>query len=408
MRILYHHRTQAEDGQAVHIRSLVRAFENEGAEVREVALVEKTGDSDPAKAGAKAAADTRPEAEAKAERGSRFPWSLVGRVPRFVREIAEYGYSVPAAKKLRAAVDAFDPNFVYERYAFGNTAGVRVADERGLPLVLEVNSPMVLELGRTRGLSFPGYARRVETSIFRRADRIAVVTDVLGSMLVDMGVDASRIFVTPNGVHLDHFEGLDAASAREDLGIAHAEGPVLGFTGYYRDWHRLDLVVAGLAEDQKLKDAHLVLVGMGPVEDELRAQASALGVEGRVHFAGTRPHHRIPSVLAAFDVGLVPAINPYASPLKLHEYMAAGVVPVAPDQPNLREVLSDGEDSLLFSPGDGAALNDALGRLATDAALRERLGAAAARTIVDRDLTWDGNARRVLAEVETLRSTADR
>lgn len=398
MRILYHHRTQAEDGQAVHIRSLVRAFENQGAEVREVALVEKTGEADPAKGKAEA-----PERKDEGEKGSRFPWSLVGRVPRFVREVAEYGYSIPAARRLRAAVDAFRPDFVYERYAFGNTAGVKVARERGLPLVLEVNSPMVLELSRTRGLSFPRHARRVETSIFKAADRIAVVTDVLGQMLVEMGVDPARIFVTPNGVHMSHFEGLDRDAARRDLGIEHTTGPVLGFTGYYRDWHRLDLVVRGLAEDAALAGAHLVLVGMGPVEDELRAQAKALGVADRVHFAGTRPHHRIPAVLAAFDVGLVPAINPYASPLKLHEYMAAGVVPVAPDQPNLREVLTDGVDALLFPPGDGAALNDALGRLATDEGLRSRLGAASARTIVDRDLTWDGNAKRVLAEVDALR-----
>ena len=88
--------------------------------------------------------------------------------------------------------------------------------------------------------------------------------------------------------------------------------------------------------------------------------------------------------------------------------MAAGVVPVAPDQPNLREVLIDGEDALLFPPGDGAALNRALGRLAMDEDLRSRLGAAAVRTIETRDLTWDGNARRVIQEVEALPSGADK
>ena len=59
----------------------------------------------------------------------------------------------------------------------------------------------------------------------------------------------------------------------------------------------------------------------------------------RVHFVGRRAHDEIPALLPAFDVALVPAINPYASPLKLHEYMAARLATVAPDQPNLREVL---------------------------------------------------------------------
>ena len=398
MRLLYHHRTQAEDGQAVHIRSLVRALQGRGAEVREVALVEKTGERDPANG----AAGDGARASSRGGGARPSPWSAITRVPRFVREVAEYAYSVPAARRLRAAVDAFRPDFIYERYAFGNSAGVRVAGETGLPLILEVNSPMVHELERTRGLSFPRHARRVETSIFRRADRIAVVTDVLGSMLVDLGVDADRLFVTPNGVHTAQYGALDRGAARRALGLDGTEGCVLGFTGYYRDWHRLDLVVAGLARDEALRAAHLVLVGMGPVEDALRAQARELGVEARVHFAGPRPHHEIPAILAAFDVGLVPAINQYASPLKLHEYMAAGVTPVAPDQPNLREVLTDGEDALLFPPGDGEALNAALGRLATDAGLRERLGAAAARVVEERDLTWDGNARRVLDEAAAL------
>jgi len=126
-------------------------------------------------------------------------------------------------------------------------------------------------------------------------------------------------------------------------------------------------------------------------------------VADRVHFLGPRPHGEVPELLAAFDVALVPAINPYASPLKLHEYMAAGLATVAPDQPNLREVLTSGENALLVPPDDGPALAAAIERLAADAELRERLGRAARRTVEERDLTWRGNARRVVAAVEALR-----
>ncbi len=387
MRILYHHRTQADDGQAVHIRALVDAFRAEGAEVREVALVERSAGAQPGSA---------PVAEA----GGR--WSWIGRVPGFVRELAEYGYTVPAARRLERALGEFRPDFVYERYAFGNQAGVRVARRRGVPLVLEVNSPMVQELTRTRGLSFPRLADRVERRIFQSADRIAVVTEVLRGILIDLGVAPERLFVTPNGVHLELFAEPDREAARRDLGVADAVGPVFGFVGYYRDWHRLDLVVDALAS-KALETAHLVLVGAGPVEGELRALAQRRGCAARVHFAGKRPHDRIPRVLPAFDVGLVPAINPYASPLKLHEYMAAGVATIAPDQPNLREVLTHDHDALLVAPGDADAMRAALVRLAGDAALCARLGANAKRTIVERDLTWRGNARRVLSEVERIR-----
>jgi glycosyltransferase involved in cell wall biosynthesis len=127
-------------------------------------------------------------------------------------------------------------------------------------------------------------------------------------------------------------------------------------------------------------------------------------VAARVHFCGIRAHAAIPALLPAFDIALVPAINPYASPLKLHEYMAASLATIAPDQPNLREVLEHDVNALLVPSGDGDALAGALLRLADDSALRTRLGTAARRTIESRDLTWRGNAARVIGEVQNLRA----
>lgn len=387
MKILYHHRTQAQDGQAIHIRSLMDAFQGEGHQLREVALVERSADAPPPKDG---------KGEEKKE-----GWNWIGKIPRFARELAEYAYTVPARGKLLAAAREFKPDFFYERYAFGNAAGVQAAQRLSKPIVLEVNSPMVLELSKTRGLSFPRIARQMEDSIFKRATRVAVVTEVLGEMLVELGVDADRILVTPNGVHPELYTNPDPARARRDLGLAEESGLVLGFVGYYRDWHRLDLVIESL-NDSALRDAQLVLIGAGPAEEELRAVAARVAVTDRVHFAGTRKHTEIPGLLPAFDIALVPAINPYASPLKLHEYMAAALAVIAPDQPNLREVLENGKSAALVPPGDADALRQALVHLATQPGLRTRLGANAKRTIEERDLTWAGNARRVVQAVEDL------
>jgi glycosyltransferase involved in cell wall biosynthesis len=384
VRILYHHRTQAEDGQAVHIRSLQNAFRALGHEVEEVSLVSRA----------------QPASARDGQGASR--WGLVTRAPRAVRELAEYAYSGVARPRLVRAGRLRKPDLLYERYAFGNTAGVSAARRLGIPLVLEVNSPMVLELGRTRGLSWPRLARRVEAWIFRHADVVCAVSGVLRELLLEAGVEPKRVIVTPNGVDLERYARPDRAAARAELGLAPGlEGPVLGFVGFYRDWHRLELAIEALT-NPGLRAAHLVLVGQGPAHDELVSAARTRGVEQRVHFAGPRPHERIPALLAAFDVALVPAINAYASPLKLFEYMAASLAVVAPDQPNLREVLADGENGLLFPPGDGAALRAALERLAVDPELRRRLGDRARATVVERDLTWRANAERVLAAVQPL------
>ncbi len=378
MRILYHHRTSAGDGQGVHIRALQRAFRELGHEVFEVSLV---GASGAAKGAAKAP--------------SR--WSALARMPRFARELAEYAYTSFGRPRIIAAANEHEPDFVYERYAFGNAAGVLAARRLGLPIVLEVNSPMVLELERTRGLSFPRTARRLEDFIWKSADRVCVVTAVLGDMVAERGVERSRIFVTHNGVQPEHYDYAPDArlKARAALALPDASGIVLGFVGFYREWHRLDLVLDALATPA-LSTARLVLVGEGPAHAALVARASELGVAERVHFAGPRAHDDVPALLPAFDVALVPAINPYASPLKLFEYMAAGLPTIAPDQPNLREVLEHDRNALLVPVGDGAGLRAALERLCGDEALRLRLGARARADVLERDLTWRGNARAVI------------
>ena len=110
----------------------------------------------------------------------------------------------------------------------------------------------------------------------------------------------------------------------------------------------------------------------------------------------------VPAAIAAFDVALQPAVVEYASPLKLFEYLYAGLPIVAPDSPNIREVLSDGENGVLFDPADEASFRGALGRLVADEALRLKLATRARETVRLRDLTWAGNARRVTRLAESL------
>ena len=114
------------------------------------------------------------------------------------------------------------------------------------------------------------------------------------------------------------------------------------------------------------------------------------------------PPDRVPAHLVAFDIALQPRVVPYASPLKLIEYMALERAIVAPDVPNIREILTNGETALLFDPARSDTFQNCIETLTRDPELRRSLGQRARRHLVERDLTWEGNAARVLEAAGSL------
>lgn len=370
MRILYSHRIQSRDGQSVHVEELVAAFREAGHEV----LVVGPGLYEKASFGGE----------------SRAVALIRGALPRSVGELAELAYNAPAYRRLARAADAFRPDIVYERYNLFYTAGAMLARRRRLPFLVEVNSPLADERGRFGGLRLERLARAMERFVWRSADRVLVVTQALADIVAAQGAPRERIRVVPNGIVPNRFANLPARPDAPDE-------VVLGFIGFVRDWHGLDAVIDALAAQGSGPRVALTVVGDGPARADLERQAASLGLSDRVRFTGLAERDAVPALVAGFDIALQPRVVSYASPLKIFEYMAAGRAIVAPDQPNIREILADGETALLFDPAEKGAMWGAIRRLIDDAALRRRLGEAARAEIARRDHSWEGNARRIIA-----------
>ena len=381
MRILYHHRTASRDGQAVHIEEMVSALRSRGHEVVVVG----------------------PHIPAADAMGVDIGWvhRLKGALPKWLYELLELAYSAVAYIRLARAVRANRPDVLYERYNLFMLAGAMVRKRFGLPMLLEVNAPLVHERARSGELALERLAGWVEGVTWRAADRALPVTRVLGTHLQERGVPSERIVVIPNGINVEHFAAAPASDiAKEKLGLAGSV--ILGFTGFVRDWHGVDRVIRWLASKEAPANARVLVVGDGPARADLETLAVDLNVSPRVRFTGVIDREHVPAYVAAFDIALQPAVVAYASPLKLFEYLAMGKAIVAPRQPNIEEVLTDGVNGLLFNPEEEGGLESALGRLCASPDLRARLGSAAAAHIVQRNLTWSGNAQRVEALAEEL------
>ena len=367
MRILYSHRIGARDGQAVHLEAMVCALRAAGHAVCVVG----------------------PASFARTGLGGEN--RLVGwvrrRLPAWVGEVAELAYAIPATWRLDRAAAAFRPDAIYERANLFHPAGALVAWRRGLPLLLEVNAPLAEERARFGGLALRRLAVAGERWAWRRATHVLPVTAVLALHLRRAGVPEARIAVTPNGV--DPADYLARPPQQPEAPV------VLGFIGFLRGWHGLDAVLRALAASTSPVPLVLQVAGEGPAGEELRALAEELGLGARLRLTGLVARTEVPALLTGFDIALQPAAVAYACPLKVLEYMAAGCAIVAPDQPNLRELLAHERTALLFDPTDPEAAWQAVRRLAEDAPLRRRLGEAARAEIPRRGLSWAALAQRV-------------
>lgn len=383
MKVLYHHRIGSKDGQFVHIAEMVHALEQEGAEV----VVVGPGAVDNQSFGGESGLISQ----------------LKKRLPRAFYELLELTYSALDYWKLHRAIVEHRPDVIYERYNLLFVSGVWARQRHALPLLLEVNAPLLDERSRYDGIALHKLARWSERHVWRGADHVFTVTGVLARRIAHEAVAGTRITVTPNGIEPEQFAGLPSREeAKRQLGLNGRL--VLGFTGFVREWHGLDGILDLMVEYPDL-NLHLLLVGDGPARAPLESRARELGLSDRITFTGVIEREQVPTYVMAFDVALQPAVVPYASPLKLFEYLAAGCAIVAPASENILEILTNECNALLFDPEQPQTRTDAILRLANDAALRQRLGEAAASTISERELTWRTNARRVLEIAEDLLKT---
>ncbi len=276
---------------------------------------------------------------------------------------------------LRRRVDALIAGLgieaVMERYYNFGGEGVRAAHARGIPSILEVNSPIKDHPGSfksaldravlLRSLS------RLRGELVRKAS--ALVTPL--TSIVPEEVPAEKVHRVHWGANVERF--------RPDVPAKRLEIPektkVVVFSGSFRPWHGADLLVRAaprvLASEPR---AVFLFVGSGPAWEEARALAARLGIANAL-FTGPVAYEEMPSYLRAARIGVAPyqpsrlsqmKLGFYWSPLKIFEYMATGLPVVSLDVPPLAEIVRPEKEGLLVPEGDEEALASAILRLLSD------------------------------------------
>ena len=329
--------------------------------------------------------------------------------------LGEVGGLAAFARRIDAAVDAFRPDILHAHSpVLDAIAALRVARARRLPLVYEIRAfwedAAVGNGTGTEGSAKYRVTRAMESWAVQRADAVAVICEGLRGDLIARGVAADKIVVSPNGVDLTLFGepvARDPALAAS-LGLEDAE--TIGFIGSFYDYEGLDDLIAAMpALVTARPKARLLLVGGGPMEAALRAQAAASPAADAIRFVGRVPHTEVERYYALVDVLAYPRkrmrLTDLVTPLKPLEAMAQGKLVAASDVGGHRELIRDGDTGTLFAPDDPAAIAMALAGL-----LADRSGwdarRARGRAFVEAERNWSSNIRRYDPVYQRLTSAA--
>lgn len=360
-------------GASVHVQEVVRALRAEGHEVT-VYCTRRDEHVPDDLADLRVVSHALPATDGTADRE---------------RAIAKNGHRLAAL----AAAEPYD--LVLERYSLFSDAGAQLAEALAVPLVVEVNAPLVTEQRQHRDLVDETGAYGSTARLFARADLITCVSEPVASWVVDTVGSDRGVLVVPNGVNTDRIHPRRSPKGDD-------EPVTIGFVGTLKPWHGTDLLVRAVAGlPASLRDRVVVdVVGTGPEQSALEALAAELGLADRARFRGAVPPAEMPRVLQELDVAVAPYPpgEHYFSPLKVYEYLAAGLPVVSSAIGTLPEVLQHGRTGVLVAPGDVPALSAALAELVSRPDRRTELGRRA-RTSAVAEHDWRLRCRMILDAV---------
>lgn len=376
-RVLYHHRTQGKAVEGVHIRGITDALRAEGVTVDIISLP---------------GADPYASPKALSPTKQARPWmKWVTSLPEPLFELVELAYNAVSGWRIREYLSAHkDVDLIYERYSLYMFVAVVIGRARKIPVILEVNDSATVY--RVRPLFFLKLATMIERWVFRRANGLVFVSGAFRDRVTKAHGHIAPSLVSHNAANIDKFSFTPAQRAQTRVKWGLKDGEVVcGYLGAFVPWHAIDQFVYKIADRLKANPhLKLLLVGDGATFPTVQEFVTKNGLEQQVILTGRVSHDEVPGLLAAMDMAVLPSAGDYTSPVKLFEFMACGIAPIAPDFIPIKEVVKENETGWLFKAGD---LESAVGMVlqrSRDLPALQKIGQAA-RAYIARERQWRHN-----------------
>lgn len=262
-----------------------------------------------------------------------------------------------------------------------------------LPALLHTGIPVVLEL---HTLPRSGHKKFVDQC--KKCSRVVCLTAPMKDQLAKWGVPADHIIVEGDAVDITRFAALDAR-----MFSLSTSKPIVGYIGSLTTMDHLEKGVDLLIRSAAMERNFFTFVVGGPdiMVQKYTELASSLGLtDSDIHFEGRVPAADVPAAIRKCDICVYPApksnhtfFTRDTSPLKLFEYLAAGVPIVCADIPPVRDVV-DEQSVWFFEPGNAQSLAQAISRTLNNA------DESAQKTLLGKDIaahhTWEKRMGRII------------
>jgi len=313
--------------------------------------------------------------------------------------------------RLQTVVERLHPQIIHAHSPVLNALpALKVGRRLGIPVVYEVRAfweDAAVDHGTTREGSLRyRMTRAMETHALKRVAHVFTICEGLRKDIVARGIAPSQVTVIPNAVDIASFEpgGQPDQTLKERLGLSGCT--VLGFIGSFYAYEGLDLLLEALPQIlDKRPDVRVLLVGGGPQDAALKAQAARLGVQDKVMFTGRVPHAEVTRYYDLVDVLVYPRhsmrLTELVTPLKPLEAMAQGRILLASDVGGHHELIRDGETGYLFKADSVDSLVQVLSRVLNEGQLWPEIRLKG-RRFVENERNWAASVARYVQPYSQL------
>ena len=305
-----------------------------------------------------------------------------------------YSYSIPGTQN--------EISLVWEQHDIFPGPGYNLAKKYNAPYVVYVHAPSVWE-AKKWGVKRPFWGellQHLEARAIKKADFVACVSELVSEKVQEMGISKEKIMISPMAIDPFLYLNIDTADIVEEEGLN--DKFVVGWTGSFRSFHGVDLVVEAFKKfHNNVKNSHLLLVGDGLEKEKMKELVIRLDLENFVSFPGRMSFRRMTKYVNTFDLAVLSASKVsdfHYSPMKLREYLKAGKATLAPKAGEIPNIFTDHVHLRLYKAGNVDEMAEIMLELYHSASKREEMGREGRRFILEHG-TWDVELAKLMFKI---------